>query len=624
MDSGFSSIRTKDKLEIAVSTDTVLYLPFYVAYYGNDFHDTPFSELEVVIIGTKNDFRFDQSKKLKGDGFATFSVLLGLADAAICDPSHLIYLNHCDATKLQAELKKFQDLLDIKTKKDICNKEFNLNLSQCLDVDNSNNLVFKENGVNLFKEKILKTNTKVIGGLVSKIAFLAVGSGDLTSSSNDLGRLYKNPQNFPSQYGKENITQSIICYDTPSTGFCIGHIYYEQYKTSTSTLVEERKDFGYELRKVSKKTYKNNGTIDEEVDNDDYCNNSVSFSCDFISIDFLLDKHNGEANKKIIELENLAYDNDQSFMFTGILGNNAPENSEKLKGLLYGIDKNLHRIHSYLKKSDTTGLIHFLKTKLKYDDDTQDELLNLLIADETIKSYIQFLINNKKEKFSLEEILKYYVDRLREWRDIGNLYYSKTNPIKDDLKELTLLRYRAEGIPVPQTIDYSLFVADDLLAEYRQNEKHYFELERKTLHTKKWAGWRIFLTPLLPFLYLLKLFTNKVENFRLFIESSLWKHVRKPTLLYFIGSLFILLEITSSMFHILHPKTPKLDELKHEFARQEVVPNSDPIEYKEVLHTIKYGNYIFYCFLICLVIVFLSSRELFKLKHESKYFYRNE
>jgi hypothetical protein len=641
MSSEFSSIRVKDKLEIAVSTDTVLYLPFYISYYNNDFRDTPFADLEVVIIGTKNDFRFKKNIKLKGDGFATFTVLLGLADAAICDPSFFIYLSHCDDEPLKIQLQKFQDLLEFATKKDIVrgfDRKQDSVLTECFEVNERSELIFRN--IKTFKEKILKKHAKVIGGMVSKMAFLAIGSEDLIAKDSEnteksLGRLYTS-QNSPSNFGKANITKSFFHYDTHSTGYCIGYIYADKYARESATITTikgEKTDFGFELRRLSKKSFAKNQTAWIEIENTNCIQNSVSFSCDFISIDFLLDKHNGEASKRVIELEDLAYDSERNFMFTGIIGNNKPENSEKLKGLLYGIDKTLYKIHSYLQKSDTTGLIQFLKAQLKYDEDTQDMLLELLIADENLKECIKDQINDKATPYSFENVLKYYVDRLREWKQVGNLYYSKTDPVEAHLKELTRLRYRtlskssdAEGII------YKDFIAADLLSEYRKKEEQYFSLERKSMYSKNIKLWTIFSPVLLvAFLwrFIKKVFNIKIQNdrferFFLPIEAALWSFIRKPILLYLAGSIFILLEITSSMFHIFHPTTPALHEMKFEFITVDVVSNTNPEVLQEIRHSIYYGNYLFIIFFVYLITIFFSSRKLLQLKQESKYFYRNE
>lgn len=646
MSSEFSSIRIKDKLEIAVSTDTVLYLPFYISYYNNDFRDTPFADLEVVIIGTKNDLRFKKKIKLKGDGFATFTVLLGLADAAICDPSFFIYLSHCEDEPLKIQLQKFQELLEFDTKKDISrgfDRKQDFVLTECFEVNDKNELVFRD--IKTFKEKILKKHAKVIGGMVSKIAFLAIGSEDLIAKEKEnteksLGRLYVS-ENSPSNFGKANITKSFFHYDTPSTGYCVGYLYANKYAKENSTVTTikgEKTDFGFELRSLSKKSFTKNDTSWTEIDNANCIQNSVSFSCDFISIDFLLDKHNGETSKRVIELEDLAYDSNRNFMFTGIIGNSKPENSEKLKGLLYGIDKSLYKIHSYLQKSDTTGLIQFLKAQLKYDEDTQDMLLELLIADENLKEYIKDRINDKSNPYSFENVLKYYVDRLREWKQVGNLYYSKTDPVENDLKELALLRYRTlTSNQNAESIMYKDYIAGDLLTEYRKKEHQYFELEKKSLYTKR-IKWLSIFSPFLILLFLWRGFKSFIlekwfsvnfkndiaEKFFLPIESSLWAFIRKPILLYVLGSLFIMLEITSSMFHIFHPTTPTLHEMKYEYKTTEPVKDSNPPKTEDITHTIYWGNILFNIFFVYLITIFFSARQLLQLKQESKYFYRNE
>lgn len=637
MASQFSTVRSKERLEIALATDTVLYLPFYLAYYSNDFSDTPSSDLEVVIIGTKNDFRFNQNKKLKGDGFATFSVLLGLADAAICDPSYLVYLNNCEDNSIKNQLKSFQSLLKIDTKKDICSN-FDPILKECLNVDKNGELIFID--LLKFKTQILKKYTKVIGGLVKKIAFLAVGSEDFKripadSLEGGLGRIYKD-KNQPSQFGINNLTNYLFHYESPSTGYCIGKMYFDSYRNASPNLIKSKKrDFGCELKYLSEKIYSKENNSWKQSPNQLFCKGSISLSCDYISIDFLLDKHNENKNPRIVELEDLAYDSTEDYMFTGIIGNTKPENSEKLKALLYGIDYNLYKITSYLKKSDTAGLIQYLKSKLRYDDEKQDIVLNLLIADECIKDIIKSQINNKTAAYTFESVLKYFVDRLREWKQVGNLYYQNTIPVEKDLKALSLLRFKSSGIN-SSNIKYRDFLYEDLLDEYREDENKYFLLEKQALYKAKWKKLLIVFAPLLiinaiaqMFRWLVKNITGKsirlklISRFFLPFEAALWYLVRRPIFIYLMGSLFILIEITSAMFHIFHFPGLMIDKLDYSYIVTELVPGSST-EHYSVEHIIHIGEILFGIFFIYLVAMFFSFRKLSLYKQVGKYFYRNE
>jgi len=245
MTSEFPSVKAKEKIEIAVATDTVLYLPFYVAYYNNDFSNTPFSALEVVIIGTNNDFRFVSGRKLKGDGYATFAVLLGLADAAICDPSFLVYLSKCDNTELDRELRIFQEFLTPDTKQQICSKNYDEELHQCLYVKDS---VLEIKQIDQFK-KIIVRSTQVIGGMVSKIAFVAVGSENMiskTSLSETLGGCYLDGH-LPTKAGLELIKNGFYYYHSPSTGYFVGDLYYQKYYKDNKAIKSTQVDFGEEL-----------------------------------------------------------------------------------------------------------------------------------------------------------------------------------------------------------------------------------------------------------------------------------------------------------------------------------------------------------------------------------------
>src|SRR5690349_24993757 len=95
-------------INVAVATDTMLYAPFFMAYYGGDFDHTPFGKFNVNIIGKEEDNRF-KTLRLKGDAFATFCTILGLSDISICDPSFLVFLRTLDPDELKKQCNLFLD-----------------------------------------------------------------------------------------------------------------------------------------------------------------------------------------------------------------------------------------------------------------------------------------------------------------------------------------------------------------------------------------------------------------------------------------------------------------------------------------------------------------------------------
>ncbi|MBL0259462.1 MAG: hypothetical protein IPQ10_00035 [Saprospiraceae bacterium] len=334
--------RRIETLNVAISADTILYTPFFLAYYAGDFEDTPFGKLSVNIIGKKDDVRFDKNANLKGDGFATFCLIFGLSDASICDPSYLVYLQD-PTTDLGKEFSLFEKLLTSYTKSSLSSdKDFKEILSYDTEKD-----ILSITDVNkfdtLFKDK------KVIGGIISKIAFSVACSpsleekvkNDIYNNQNEkFGRTHKRTST-QRKFTKDEVTGHFIYYAEPSTGYCIGQIHSAVYnKTKVKT-----EDFGQELKLLQQSAY----------------TDSVAITCDYVSLDFLINKErNLDTESKVFEIEDLATVR-ENYLFTGILGNCELKNQNKLQALLYGIDKNLFEIFRFLKESNTTGLTKFLK-----------------------------------------------------------------------------------------------------------------------------------------------------------------------------------------------------------------------------------------------------------------------
>lgn len=591
-----NDIRRTEILNVAVSTDTILYTPFFLAYYSGDFDNTPFGKLSVNIIGSEDDARFIQSQKLKGDGFATFCLLFGLADAAICDPSFVVYLKDCG--DIAKEFSTFEKLLTTYTKSTLSEDN---KYKEYLEYKNET-LEIKDVG----KFKDLFNDKKVIGGLISKIAFSVVGSPDIEAVSNSddykgsdkFGKIHKRTA-AGVDFTKNIVTGKFLYYESPSTGHCIGEIHaaiYHKKQTATSASLVEPKDFGNEIKTLGTNGYEK----------------SIAITCDFVSLDYQLNK---EVQNKIVELENFANDEHKTnYLFTGIMGNCETKNAEKLRSLLYGIDKNLYTIYKFLKDSNTTGLTKYFKRKFHYTDNRLSELLTLLIADETYKGEINSLIIDKaKPEFTFDTIIRYYVDRLYRCKKYGGLYFNSTSPVEDSLKNITELRYEAIQKPYP-TADgfYKQFIENDMLSTWRKKETLFFKYEQNVnqLRLKEKPSDALILLRT-PFM----LFTKKMRNT---LKTKLWLYASKPSYLYTVGSLFLIFEIVSSMSHLFGFHLPKMA------IDWDLGDNNSEGKHHRFLSYINLGKIFFVYFNITVVTLILMSRNLLKLKENDKYVYRDE
>jgi hypothetical protein len=58
----------KERLRVSLSTDAVIYLPFYLAYFGGDFEDTPFGSVDVKIVGLNDPiFKYYDEELVKSE-----------------------------------------------------------------------------------------------------------------------------------------------------------------------------------------------------------------------------------------------------------------------------------------------------------------------------------------------------------------------------------------------------------------------------------------------------------------------------------------------------------------------------------------------------------------------------
>lgn len=537
-------------LNVAIATDTVLYAPFFMAYYGGDFNDTRFGKLSVNIIGKEEDNRF-LSLKLKGDGFATFCVVFGLADVAICDPSFILFLKTCPPTTLEELCKTFLDGLTNYGKNSVHKKN--------PTVINSEHKLISADSL----RKLISSEKNIIGGMISKLAISVVANHSIAGTRQN--RIFQNVELFGSnplkdetaqKFTGENIKQFIF-YEYPSTGNCFGKIYADIYKKEA---IEDspHKDFGEEIVFLTKTTQKP----------------SYAFSCDYVAIDYRKDFEE-TTDEKVIEIKDFTKSSD-GFLFTGFVANTNEKNINKLKGFLYGVDKNLFEIDNYLQNEEITGLVNYIKSKLPREKDMLNSVLKMLVADKDCFKKINDKVKEEKDPFNLDNVITMFAKRLSEWQAFGRennlgLYYtttSVTTDVKDDLVNIYILRKKAfqnGDIPEEEIKSISSSIYTDLLDDWRNKEMaEIVELNRQAFNLQN--QWRKQESALLNKEKSTKYFYHKKVFYKILktplcifskkitieIRVLIWSMLSKPTFLYWIGVAFILFEILSGVAHLSH------------------------------------------------------------------------
>lgn len=621
--------RVIETINVAISANTILYTPFFLAYYGEDFKNTPFGSFSVNIIGKKEDSRFNEQANLKGDGFATFCLLLGLADISICDPSYLVCLQS-ESNQLEREFSLFEKLLEPQAKHSLQEKH-----NKFLSYDASNNTLtisdeetFKE----IFDDK------KIIGGLISKIAFSVACAASMEDKPgfdalDKLGRSYKKRAETKT-FIEDNISGKFIYYNSPSTGFCIGDIFSKIYeKNITNKTVN--KDFGQELKTLQEENHKN----------------SIAFSCDYVSLDYLIDK-----KTSILELDDLATDS-KSYLFTGILGNCDSRKKLKLQGLLYAIDKNLFQISQFLKDGDTTGLTKYFRQKFSYTKAKEQELINLLVADNDCRNNIKKDIDTD-EDFTFDTILGYYVNRLYRWKPKGKgLYYNKTTPNLNHLKNILELRKESFQLSIStDENDLSTFIEVDLLHEWRLKESIYFKYEEKANSLRlenenKHFLYKTLINLLLiiasPIIMIPSYFLTGICRiipqycwrqklrewlqtqikwpFKLVdtLKTTIWTFTSNPSYLYSVGSAFLIFELASSISHVFNQHFPTIKGELPVLSSLNI-QNYGFDKWFDIPVSLMIYIYIYIYLLLAVVTLISLSRKHIELRESNKYVYRNE
>lgn len=527
-------------INVAIATDTILYAPFFMAYYGGDFADTPFGKFNVNIIGKEEDNRF-LPLKLKGDGFATFCTIFGLSDVSICDPSFLSFLQNCSLDDFTKLCDSFFDILTVYGKNSIVKK---------------NPEVFSE-AKKLIPDKLKKkieADKRIIGALISKLAFSVVGTFELnnliSTSYRNSELIGSNPLNDCTKqlFTKKEI-KKFIYYNDPSTGNCLGKIYGNIYEKAEPT-ESLCKDFGEELVYLTNSIPKP----------------SYAFSCDYVAIDY---RKNIETDnsKKVIEIKDFVKSG-EGYLFTGFVGDIKKDNENKLKGFLYCIDKNLFEIDYYLKNEEITGLVNFIKSKLPREKEMLTYILKMLVADKECFDVIKNKVKDDNDPFLLDNVIGMYANRLSEWQSYGQLdyeglYYKSTQidaQKRNDILNIYKLRRKAfkEGeIEELEKQKISKSISENLLSEWSIKEDEIILLNKKALdlnpsHSRRKLFYQAIKSPF-------SLISKKIKDET---KTFIWTLLSKSTFIYWIGVSFILFEILTGIAHLTHaylnnwPKIP--------------------------------------------------------------------
>ncbi len=377
----------KRSLNVAISTDTILYAPFYLAYFGNDFDDTPFGPVDVRIVGLDDD-RFDSSKKLRGDNFVVLSLLFDYADVGIGDPSILIDLSRSPKKHIPL-VEDFSSFLQEDEKK---------KFMESFEIP----AIIRDPDLDKFSGFLKEKDLKIVGGLVSKLAFIVVGNNNLIPSHNS-----DPPHEIGGIFGAlmpdaEKSIKKIISYDYPSTGFCIGKIINNQIPTQIEF---KHKDFGQELSNIDK--------------------NQISISCDFVAI------NKRASQNEFVSLEDYIA-HSSNITFTGIMARNNDNKIQQIKAFLWAIDKNLHEIFQYINQGDKNGMKMYFQERLKRHKDFKQ----VLVADS------EFAEDSSND---ISKLINTFIDNLFKWKRKSSkyLFYSTVKPISLDICRMYNIRLRS-------------------------------------------------------------------------------------------------------------------------------------------------------------------------------------
>lgn len=429
-----------DRLRVSLSTDAVIYLPFYLAYFGGDFEDTPFGPVDVQIVGLKdiifkyyNEELADEGNattgnpRLRGDDFMTLDVLFGVADIGIGDVGFVnVMRSHIKEKNLKSESeptfldevylssRKTQNIvLNGKTKRKNCDALdlYSLYFND-LEINNFNasKLIEKnrKEKAKLLKDKIENTDLVVGGGLIRKPALKAIlkdGNDEFIDKEKDV-------------ISSDDVKlkgKKIYTYPKFSTSYYyVKEKYIPKYKSKNIELdycEDSTVDFGNELSP-------------ENIEN------KICLSCDFVSLRFANKSKSGDYEDYNI-IEDLT--KESSFLWSGFIldQKSYKTNEKKYKAFFYAMEKIMYKIDEYIKKDDGSGLHSFISNKLNNYKNNKDDVFRVLVANSKVLDYIKSK-NGGNPETNLDLTIRYILKDLRYSKE---LYYNSLSISKNEVKK---------------------------------------------------------------------------------------------------------------------------------------------------------------------------------------------
>ena len=453
-------------INVAIATDSVLYLPFFVSLYGGNFEKTPNGSIKVNIIARADDpyFSKDAVKNLSSvDGFVTFAVIFGYADIGICDPSLIVYLcqdNQESRSLASAIFKEFLKALSERQRADF--KEHHAQFF-------TRGRINEQSLTNFIKQRAVKN----IGGLISRVAFVVIGNGSLTTTE-DNGSVSIGQAHFGnplSNFARRNV-KKIFASKSPSTGNCVAKCWQNAHETSSCVGISPV-SYGEEINEVIR-------TIGNDT------NESVALSCDFISIDHVektsikVKSEGAEIEGNIRVLEDWILRSDQKVMFTGLITPTTNHGKEAaISGFLYALNKSLYEIKQRACSDRSTDLFVYIKSRLTASTDkAEEDLIRLLVTSSVVEKQI-----------GLDDAIYSYVLRLIKWNSEDRfIYYENVSPSSVDLREMYLIRKRSNDIKAELSDSEESFINSFIDDSFL---KAWGSIEEKILRYKKKKAWKL-------------------------------------------------------------------------------------------------------------------------------------
>lgn len=419
-------------LKVSLSTDAVIYLPFYLAYFGGDFKDTPYGSVDIQIVGL-NDIRFryydeeleEESKelnpRLRGDAFMTLDVLFGIADIGIGDVG---FVNILRGTTPEDETERKKIFIQERHKVsetqsvDMLSKYYQyinpdtVGNADVLKIPNTNN-------ADLLNERLKNSALKIAGGMIRKPAL----KGILKDPS------YNKDQ--PKDISKRDDiddTYKAFTYPKHSTSH-----YYLQKKLKSSkinwTNPPDDIDFGTEINKADNKV--------------------VCYSCDFIALRMA----NKSTNEQFVDYRladdlTCGIEEEDRLLWSGFIlddkkfQSGSVNEQKHYRAFFYALDRCMQTIAKFLEKNDSQGLHYYIKSKLTADPNKLSDVYKVLIANEDVKNYLTLKKNANSESSTetnlylnpayisnkLDKIIRFFIKDLYYVKNIeSSLYYSSLN-----------------------------------------------------------------------------------------------------------------------------------------------------------------------------------------------------